>query len=304
MPRRRQRGVTLIELLVVISIIGLLMALLLPAVQVARETARRMSCSNNLRQIGVALHSYESSHKVFPPSSTSDVEQGGWILVFHDPHLHSWLSLILPQVEDESLSSEIDYNVSALHANNLAAAAQIVPTFRCPSYAGEDFSQEPNYTRFSSKLAIGNYVAMGASDVGHIYGQATGLFQPDGTMYPRSNTSFKDVADGLSNTIVAVETRESQMAVWIDGGTAAVVALRYDALNSPSYAGLEHALNYEPYFDYINPKCDYGPSSMHPNGGLHLFGDGSVQFISDSVTPYVYAALSTCGGNEPVDDTY
>src|SRR5262245_12875336 len=99
----RRFGLTLVELLVVIAIIGLLVSLLLPAVQAARESARRTSCSNNLRQIGIALSNYESVYKLFPPSSTSDVEQGAWLLHPELRHIHSWLSLILPQLEQSNL---------------------------------------------------------------------------------------------------------------------------------------------------------------------------------------------------------
>lgn len=283
-----------------ITIIGILVALLLPAVQSARAAARRMSCSNNMRQLGLALHNYESQYRVFPPSSTNDVEQGGWILHAQRPHIHSWLSLVLPYLEATSLWNDVDFNLPALHADNLTAASQIIPAYRCPSYTGPEYSGAQTYLRFSSHYAIGNYVAMGASDVGHIYGQNTGLFEPDGTIYPQSNTKLTEVTDGLSNTIVVVETRETRMAVWIDGGTAAVVALRYDPLNAPTYAGLEHALNYTPYFAYSNPSSDYGPSSMHANGGLHLFGDSSVRFMEDSVPAPTYAALSTRNGQEVV----
>ena len=289
---------TIVELLVVIAIVGILVALLLPAVQVARETARRMSCSNNLRQIGLALHNYESTYKVFPPSSTSDVEQGGWILHPENRHIHSWMSLILPRLEQQNLSDLVNYNVSSMDKLNLPVASRIVPLYRCPSYAGPDYSSDSNYLRFSREYALANYVAMGSTDVGHIYGQNTGLFDPDGTMHPLSANGFEDVVDGLSHTILVCETREERMAVWIDGGTAAVVALRYDALNPPTYAGLEHALNFRPYFDYLNPHCDYGPSSMHPGGGLHLLGDASVQFLADSVEAETYAAMATRNGNE------
>lgn len=298
----RRSGVTLIELLVVIAIIGILVALLLPAVQHARETARRTSCSNNLRQIGIALANYESFFKLFPPSSTSDVEQGGWIAQPERRHIHSWLSLILPQLEQSSLADQMDYNLSSMHANNLPVASRVIRIYRCPSYSGADFSRDPNYTRLSGRYAIGNYLAVAATDVGHIYGQNSGLYEPDGTMYPQSHTKMSDIGDGLSNTVVAVETRESKMAVWVDGGTAAVIALRFDELNPPTYAGLEHALNYTPYFNYTNPRSDYGPSSMHPGGALHLLGDSSVRFIADTVSATTYAALATRKGGEAVTD--
>jgi hypothetical protein len=107
-------------------------------------------------------------------------------------------------------------------------------------------------------------------------------------MYPLSRTKVSDILDGLSGTIVAVETREERMAVWVDGGTAAVVALRFDEYNPPTYAGLEHALNYTPYFDYVYPRSDFGPSSMHPGGALHLLGDSSVRFIADTISAATY----------------
>ena len=176
----------------------------------------------------------------------------------------------------------------------------MIPIYRCPTYSGPDHSTDRIYTRFAPDYAIGNYVAMGASDVGHIYGQNSGLFDPDGTMFPLARTKTADLRDGLSNTVMIVETRESKTTVWIDGGTAAVVALRFDSTNPPTYAGLEHALNYEPYFSYSNPVSQYGPSSMHVGGAQHLFGDGSVRFIVDQIDSALYASLATRAGGETI----
>ena len=283
----------------VIAVVGVLLAMLLPAVQAVREAARRASCANNLKQIGLALHAHVDAQHVFPPSSTSDVDQGGWVTKPQSKNIHSWRSLILPYLEQEALFKEIDYAVSAFQEKNLPVASQQVSVYRCPSYLGPSYSNAPTYTRFSDKLAIANYVALGASDMGHLYASVHEL-KPDGTLYPRSKTRPADIKDGLSNTIVVAETREEQIMVWIDGGTSAIAAACYDAGNSPSYAGSGTPLNYRPYFDYPNPTADWGPSSMHPHGAMHLWGDGAARFLHDEISLSAYQALSSRNGRETI----
>lgn len=309
MPRSvpARRGFTLVELLVVIAIIGLLVALLLPAVQAARESARRAHCLNNLEQIGVALLHYADAHRRLPPSSTSDVDFGVWNYAT-DPavHLHSWRSLILPFVEEGNLARSVDYNVSSLAPANRTAAGTVVTLYRCPSFDGFDFSREAKYTAISPNFAIANYLAMGATTVGSLWGpDPSGKRRPDGTMYCLSETRPQDVTDGLSHTIFVVETREQDAAVWIDGTAAAAVARRFDIGTVPSYAGPELSLNYRPYYDYGSNRdsinCLYGPSSMHPDQVLHLFGDGSARGIYDDVDARLYDALVTRAGGETID---
>jgi prepilin-type N-terminal cleavage/methylation domain-containing protein len=302
-----RRGFTLIELLVVIAIIGLLVALLLPAIQAARESARRTHCLNNLKQIGVALQTYADTHRRLPPASTSDVDFGVWNYAA-DPtvHLHSWRSLILPYVEGANLAQFIDYKISSLAPGNRRAAETIVVLYRCPSYAGRDFSEEAKYTAISRFLAIANYLAMGATTVGSLWGpDATGKRRPDGAIYCLSDTRLADVTDGLAHTIFVVESREQDAAVWIDGTAAAAVGRRFDIGVVPSYAGPETSLNYAPYYEYgdTNDSIDsrYGPSSMHAGVVQHLFGDASARAISDDIEPRVYDALITRAGSEELD---
>ncbi len=298
MAARPRYGFTLVELLVVIAIIGILIAFLLPAVQAAREAARRASCANNLKQIGLALHGHVELRHAFPPSSTSEVTQGGWTANPQSQLIHSWRTQILPYLEQANLQRQIDFSVSSLHPRTLPAASQLVSLYRCPSYTGPQQTSDRIYTRFSDRLAIANYVALGASDVGHL--SAVEKLRPDGTIYPQSKTRPADVQDGLSHTLVVAETREERLMVWVDGGTSAIAAARYDDGNSPSYAGPEPPLNYRPYFDYSNPTEEWGPSSEHPAGVMHLLGDGSARLIRGESSSSLYRALVTRAGGEAV----
>ncbi|MCA9067297.1 MAG: DUF1559 domain-containing protein [Planctomycetaceae bacterium] len=303
-PSPVRRGFTLIELLVVIAIIGVLVALLLPAVQQARASARGVQCRNNLKQIGLALHNYAETHSVLPPSSTTDVEQGVWRDRPWRYHLHSWASLILPNLDQANAQHQINYNVSSLDPANRQVASLIISTYRCPSYAGPDYSTDSLYTALSPTMALRNYTAMGASDIGKLWQN------PDGVFYPRSSTQFRDITDGTSNTIFIVETRDEGAPVWIDGGAAAVAGRRFDAANPPSYAGPENSINYNPYYMserdpggnklYQSLDSIYGPSSMHPGGAFHLLGDGSVRYISENINVTTYDALCSRAGGEVV----
>lgn len=292
---------TLVELLVVIAIIGILIALLLPAVQAAREAARRVSCTNNLKQIGLALHNYADTYQVFPPSDTNKFESIEFIGDPRNRHLHCWRAFVLPFAEQTALHDQIDFNVSALDAANLPVAAAMPGFYRCPSYAGAEFSRNNEYTRFSTQYAIANYAAIGATDVGHIWAQVNG-FEPDGSIYPLSDTRTADVTDGLTHTMFVAETREEEYMVWLDGRTASMVASRYDRTNPPSYATTGTSLNYEPYFDYSNPRINWGPSSFHPGGAMHMMGDGSIHFITETIDWQVYVALSTRAGGEAIEN--
>ncbi|MEX2114157.1 MAG: DUF1559 domain-containing protein [Pirellulales bacterium] len=305
---RAKHAFTLIELLVVIGIIGLLIGLLLPAVQASREAARRAQCANHLKQLGLAMLNYADVHTLLPPASTSPVDVGVWNIA-SDPsaHLHSWAGLLLPYLEEGSLHATIDFKVSSLAPENRVAAATIVPVYRCPSFVGTDYSQGPKYLELSDRLAIRNYVALGATDVGTLWGpDALGERNPNGTIYYQSATRLRDVTDGLSHTLLISETREQEVAVWLDGTGAAAVARPFSADNVPSYAVADAStLNYEPYYEWGDAidsvDCRFASSSMHPGVVGHLAGDGSAHFLSDTIEPKVYDALVTRAGGEVMD---
>jgi prepilin-type N-terminal cleavage/methylation domain-containing protein len=306
---RASRAFTLIELLVVIGIIGLLIALLLPAVQASRESARRAQCASHLKQMGLAILNYADVLRTLPSASTSPVDAGVWNYA-GDPsiHLHSWAGLLLPYIEEGSLHATIDFDVSALSPANRQAAETVMPLYRCPSFVGSDYSQGAKYQDISERLAIRNYVALGATDVGSLWGpDAQGERNPNGTIYYQSATRLRDVSDGLSNTFLIAETREQEVAVWIDGTGAAAVSRPFSADNVPSYAVADaSALNYEPYYQWGDAidsvDCRFGSSSMHPGVVGHLAGDGSAHFISDQIDPELYDALVTRAGGEVIDD--
>jgi prepilin-type N-terminal cleavage/methylation domain-containing protein len=286
LARVRKTAFTLVELLVVMAIIGLLVALLLPAVQNSREAARRTSCANNTKQIGLAIANFQSAKTVFPASNTDDLftwDAGGAV------RNHSWASVIMPYAEMTSLYKAIDYSVSSMHPNNQTIAGTVISMYRCPDYTGPDRTDDSHYP--PGVYAIGNYASLPASDVDHIYAIE---LKPEGVIYPVSRIKPRDVTDGLSKTILITESREEKMRVWIDGRTAALTALAYPA-------GDVISLNCAPYYDDGDIHSEYGPSSMHLGGAHHLFGDGSVHFINDQIALATYVALVTRAGGEIID---
>ncbi len=284
-----RRGLTLVELLVVIAIIGVLVSLLLPAVQASRESARRASCANNLKQMGLAIENYQTAKESYPPSTSLD-------LSYHWSPLeqHSWASMILPYLEQANLFGTIDFEQNLRHSSNLPAAATLVPSYRCPAYTGPEFSPFRSYTLNDEKYAIGNYVAFSATDIPHLW---ESRLEPEGVIFPVSTTRPTDITDGLSHTVFLVESREENQRVWMDGLTAG-----FTALPLVRYAGEKISLNFTPYYPSRSYYSEYGPSSMHPGGAYHLLGDGSVRFITNDISKANYVAFCTRAGGEVIED--
>ncbi len=217
----RHSGFTLVELLVVIAIIGVLVGLLLPAVQSAREAARRMSCSNNLKQLGLALHNYHDTYTAIPPARNRDdtIYGADW-----NTQTISWRARILPYIEQSALYENVDFSIphwwaGSQHPNsnwNIVAPA-VVPSFRCPSDGGNGNVNwvDPNGNRRSGhpsnvNYASTNYFACNGPDAQLRWnGQGLGMF--DGIRYQNARNSgstkaFRDVIDGLSSTIAFSES--------------------------------------------------------------------------------------------------
>jgi len=244
----RKRGFTLIELLVVIAIIGILIALLLPAIQAAREAARRATCINNLKQLGLALHNHHDSSKKFPAScsvtGTGPFVQNGW----------SWLTYILPFCEQEVLYEELQvkkFPAPAPTPRNIVSNPPFlafiteVSAFECPSYSGPKFGS-PELSPPTGALT--QYKAIGASHGGSLARakggpglvpsttmqyQPEGGIHPDGAMFPGVEPKIASLSDGTSNTVMVTETVEGVdtgaaydgKAAWCLGSTATLVGL-------------------------------------------------------------------------------
>ncbi len=206
---RVRRGFTLIELLVVIAIIAILVALLLPAVQQAREAARRSSCKNNLKQIGVALHNYHDTHNAIPPAYAASIQATG-VLADPGPTGWGWGVMMLPFIEQGALYDAVRPNTEPFHEDFATAGTpgaaqrvqlqQPIPTYRCPSAPG------PNINNHRSNYGTSNYVAIYGAHSGA--GTQTGA--GNGCMFYNSSINFRDLLDGTSNVIIIGER------AWVD----------------------------------------------------------------------------------------
>jgi len=281
----RRPAFTLVELLVVIAIIGILVALLLPAVQMAREAARAASCKNNLKQLGLALHNYHDVMGQLPCGWIADQPEGvpGW----------GWSTGLLAQLEQAAVEQNlINRNLPIADPANQAAREHVLPILICPSDAGPqifsigaDDATGPSVDSGTPvfKVAKSNYLG--------VFGTVEIEDAPsagDGVFFHNSRIRFADITDGLSQTFIVGE-RNSKLggSVWtgvIEGvaeSLARVVGIADHSPNTP-------AAHYDDF------------SSYHPSGVHFLLGDGSVSRYHDTIDHAVYQALCTRGGGEAV----
>lgn len=349
-------GFTLVELLVVIAIIGILIGMLLPAVQQVREAARRVTCANNMKQLGLALHNYESSFEHFPAGFTSTKTNDGTVPsgVFIDPVTWNaapgwgWATHILPFMEANNIRDRIDIRTAIWAVQHRDIIQTQIPAFLCPSSSGDnnpfqvvDDSQSPYSPAGATPLILGrsHYVAShgqesawgpeaGSDLTGtrftNIYTSATASVDiygdvsriADGPFYRNSQTTMAEVKDGTTNSIFLGE-HSSKLSdkTWVGVVPGATVHPRFSSPeNGPDGAttlvlyhmgpsGGELDITGFPIIHPVNfPTFHVGQMyAEHPGGGNVCMGDGSVQFISETVDLLTWAELSSIAEGEVVD---
>jgi len=328
-----KKGFTLVELLVVIAIIGVMVGLLLPAVQAAREAARRMSCGNNMKQIGLGLHNYESTYKKLPLNRS-------WGNIWPDPapvgpgvRSISWMVGTLPFIEQQAVYDIIDFNFESTNDprngpdfnappqfSNAAVARTVIPSFRCPSDGLSDPQMNGRANRTGDKIiavnnykgvagsnwAWGNFIVNTAPFAGTRWGlQSNGLDRGNG-MLMRANgfdyqSEFRYATDGLSNTAMVGEAVPAFCThtwwYWFNGSTA--------TMGVPLNVRAQCTNTGQRNQDLIACRGDwpnnYSFMSMHSGGAQFTMGDASVKFITDSIDLRVYRALGSMMDGQPVN---
>ena len=289
---RKNRGFTLIELLVVIAIIAILIALLLPAVQQAREAARRTQCKNNLKQVGLAIHNYESSFRTFPP---------GWIAGPANASNFGWSVFILPYIEQSNIYNALNFLTPYSVADtNLQTP---LPAFRCPSDTSSDLVEGLARSNYAGVIMYTWVNPAGGATVTNPAGNGTAT-HGGGMFGANSSRKHGDLSDGASNTIMVGERMGTGTVNNSSRGTEAVVA----GLLPLPLGTSELAIVGSPTDPYGRPNnlnfpSNYGSfSSSHSGGAQFVLGDGSVRMISESINAATYQAIGTVSGGEATGD--
>lgn len=307
----RRLGFTLVELLVVIAIIGVLVALLLPAVQQAREAARRMSCTNNMKNLALAFHNYHDTYSRFPMATNCNINGGDPSATTTNRRI-SWYHMILPFVEQGNYQ---DLIMPRILNNEFPGGLPVeirnvvVDMFQCPS--------ETNRPKVELQGFHGNYlVCHGDSDAGSGAAITSGMF------YPRNNTDFADVVDGTSNTAMLGEIRLQLDSIPADGTGNVVCGGAHDLrgrYHNPYHGNITFttlrgpntlvgdALQYcngtpdVPCRSCVSSNMETHVRSYHPGGANIAMADGSVRLIPDTVDVVTFQAIGTRKGKEVVE---
>ncbi|MCE9567831.1 MAG: DUF1559 domain-containing protein [Planctomycetes bacterium] len=321
-PSPQRRGFTLIELLVVIAIIAILIGLLLPAVQKVREAASRMKCQNNLKQIGIAMHSFHDANSKLPLGNRAGPSYG-----------YNWRLFILPYLEQSALYLKFDQTQSSWSAAMAPADGAVIPNYRCPSTTLPQYSvtlmtyktvQRVTYVgisgatpdTFTGSSFVESRQTPGAGTTSCCTG---GWISGGGVLVPNNAIKLTDISDGTSNTMAVSEQSDFLTQVdgtkvdWQTGWHGWLIATSQTGIPGPSFAsGDSRTFGLVSVRYQINQKngwpnggdcggrgvCpNFGSNvpltSTHPGGVNAVFCDGSVRFLSDSTPLLTLAAIST-----------